>query len=244
MRRPYWIPQNASPYDFPPLEQALEHPDGLLAVGGDLTINRLLVAYHLGIFPWYSDDEPILWWSPAQRMVLFPEALKVSRSLRKTIRKEQFTVTLDHNFQQVIKECAGPRRRQYGTWITDDMQNAYCQLHDYGYAHSCEAWYEGRLVGGLYGIALGKIFFGESMFSHISDASKVAFAHFVWQLQRWGYELIDCQVHTPHLESLGAEHISRQQYRALLDTLCEKPGHKGIWQFETLNKQMKVKPHE
>ncbi len=236
MRRPYWIPQNASPYDFPPLEQALEHPDGLLAVGGDLTSNRLLAAYHLGIFPWYSDNEPILWWSPAQRMVLFPEALKVSRSLRKTIRKGQFTVTLDRNFPQVIKECAGPRSYEHGTWITSNMQNAYCQLHDYGFAHSCEAWHEGRLVGGLYGIALGKIFFGESMFSRMSDASKVAFTHFVWQLQQWGYELIDCQIHTPHLESLGAELISRQDYRAVLNTLCEKQGNKGMWQFDTLNK--------
>jgi leucyl/phenylalanyl-tRNA--protein transferase len=233
MLRPYWIPHNANPHDFPPLEQALEHPDGLLAVGGDLTPNRIIMAYRLGIFPWYNDNEPILWWSPYQRMILFPNDLKVSRSLRKTIRKGKFTVTLDKNFPAVIKACAGARRDQDGTWITKDMQDAYCQLHDIGFAHSVESWYEGQLVGGLYGIALGKVFFGESMFSLMSDASKVAFAHFVWQLQRWGYELIDCQIDTQHLQSLGAVNIPRQQYRDLLDRLCEMPGQIGAWQFDT-----------
>ncbi len=231
MRRPYWIPHNASPYDFPPLAHALKHPDGLLAVGGDLTPQRIIVAYRLGIFPWYSDDEPILWWSPSQRMVLFPEALKVSRSLRKTIRKGQLTVTMDQNFREVIQACAGPRRDQYGTWITEEMQAAYCQLHHYGFAHSVESWYEGRLVGGLYGIALGKVFFGESMFSLMTDASKVAFAQFVRQIQCWGYELIDCQVHTKHLHSLGAIDIPRQDYRTLLDALCETQGYTGKWYF-------------
>ncbi len=233
MRRPYWIPDNASPYDFPPIEKALEHPDGLLAVGGDLTPSRIIVAYRLGIFPWYNDNEPVLWWSPGQRMVLFPECLYVSRSLRKTIRKNKFTVTLDQNFREVIKACAGSRRNQNGTWITDEMREAYCQLHDYGFAHSVESWYEGNLVGGLYGIALGNVFFGESMFSRVSDASKVAFAHLVGQLQRWGYELIDCQVRTNHLQSLGAVEIPRQQYRALLDCLCEAPGYTGEWRFDT-----------
>ncbi|MDM8561392.1 leucyl/phenylalanyl-tRNA--protein transferase [Candidatus Parabeggiatoa sp. HSG14] len=232
MRRPYWIPHNASPDDFPPLEQALEHPDGLLAVGGDLTPSRIIMAYRLGIFPWYSDDEPILWWTPSQRMVLFPEYLKVSRSLRKSIRKGKFTVTLDQNFREVIKECAGFRRHQDGTWITDDMREAYSKLHDDGIAHSVESWYEGHLVGGLYGIALGKVFFGESMFSRQTDASKVAFAHFVWQLQRWGYELVDCQVQSQHLESLGAVCIPRQEYRTLLDHLCETQGHNNKWQFD------------
>lgn len=232
MRRPYWIPPHASPYDFPPLESALEHPDGLLAIGGDLTPNRLIVAYRQGIFPWYSDDQPILWWSPSQRMVLFPECLKVSRSLRKILNKNKFVVTLDQNFRQVIQECAGSRRNQHGTWITEEMQEAYCQLHQYGFAHSIESWYEERLVGGLYGVSLGKVFFGESMFSRMSDASKVAFVHFVWQLQRWNYELIDCQVHTNHLQSLGAFEIPRQQYRALLDRLCDVPGHTRAWQFD------------
>lgn len=233
MRHPYQIPYNASPYDFPPLEQALEHPDGLIAIGGDLSVSRIVAAYRLGIFPWYNDDEPILWWSPAQRMVLFPESLKVSRSLRKTIRKNKLTVTLDQNFPAVIKACANSRRKQYGTWITKEMQDAYCQLHDSGFAHSVECWHEGHLVGGLYGIALGKIFFGESMFSRITDASKVAFTHFVWQLQRWGYELIDCQVQTRHLQSLGAIEIPRPQYRILLDRLCEASGHSGVWRFDS-----------
>jgi len=233
MRRPYWIPDNASPDDFPPIEKALEHPDGLLAVGGDLTSSRIIMAYRLGIFPWYSDEEPILWWSPGQRMVLFPEELYVSRSLRKTIRKNKFTVTLDQNFPEVIKACAGFRRNQDGTWITDEMREAYCQLHDYGFAHSVESWYEGSLVGGLYGIALGNVFFGESMFSRVSDASKVAFTHLVGQLQRWGYQLIDCQVRTAHLQSLGAVEIPRQQYRALLDCLSEASGYTGEWRFDT-----------
>jgi leucyl/phenylalanyl-tRNA--protein transferase len=232
MRRPYWIPHNASPDDFPPLEQALKHPDGLLAVGGDLTSNRIITAYRLGIFPWYNDDEPILWWTPSQRMILFPEHLKVSRSLRKSIRKGKFTVTIDQNFRKVIKECAAPRCHQDGTWITNDMQEAYSQLHEYGFAHSVESWYEGHLVGGLYGIALGKVFFGESMFSRMTDASKIAFVHFVSQLQRWDYQLIDCQVQSKHLQSLGAEEIPRQQYRALLDHLCDAPGHPGKWQLD------------
>ncbi|EDN69971.1 leucyl/phenylalanyl-tRNA--protein transferase [Beggiatoa sp. PS] len=187
----------------------------------------------MGIFPWYNDDQPILWWSPAQRMVLLPDDLKVSRSLRKTIRKAKFTVTLDQNFRGVIKECAGSRRKQHGTWITEEMQKAYYQLHIQGFAHSVECWYEGRLVGGLYGIALGKVFFGESMFSHLTDASKVAFTHFVWQLQRWGYELIDCQVKTNHLQSLGAIEIPRPKYRVLLDRLCETPGYTGVWHFDS-----------
>ncbi len=231
MRRPYWIPCNASPDDFPALAQALTHPNGLLAVGGDLTSNRLIIAYRNGIFPWYNDGEPILWWSPDPRMVLFPDNLKVSRSLRKTIRKGKFTFTMDQHFRDVIKGCAGPRDKQDGTWITQDMQAAYCQLHDEGFAHSVEAWYEGHLVGGLYGIALGNVFFGESMFTRMTDASKVAFVHFVWQLQRWGYELIDCQQQTLHLESFGAIAIPRQEYRALLDNLCEKPFVKGKWHF-------------
>lgn len=234
MRRPYWIPSHASPYDFPPVETALEHPDGLLAIGGDLTPSRLMVAYRRGIFPWYSDDQPILWWSPSQRQVLFPELLKVSHSLRKTIRKGKFTLTLDQAFREVIKQCAGPRRQQDGTWITDEILEAYCRLHDYGFAHSVETWYEGQLVGGLYGVALGKVFFGESMFSQVSDASKVAFVHLVWQIQRWGYELIDCQVQTDYLQSFGAVEIPRRTYRTLLNRLCEVPGHSGLWQFDPL----------
>lgn len=232
MRRPYWIPRHASSHDFPPIENALDHPDGLLAIGGDLDPKRLIVAYRRGIFPWYSEDQPILWWAPSRRLVLFPSCLKVSRSLRQTLRKRVFTVTMDQAFSAVIDGCAAPRPFQAGTWITPAMRSAYCQLYQYGLAHSIESWHNGQLVGGLYGVALGQIFFGESMFCRMSDASKVAFTRLVWQLQRWGYQLIDCQVHTHHLQSLGATHISRRQFRALLDHLCEAPGYTGPWQFE------------
>jgi leucyl/phenylalanyl-tRNA--protein transferase len=231
MRRPYWIPRHAAPTDFPPIESALEHPDGLLAIGGDLTLARLMVAYRRGIFPGYSEDQPILWWSPSARTVLFPKQLKISRSLRKTLKKRRFVMTLDQDFQQVIHACAAPRHYQQGTWITAAIQTAYCQLHEYGFAHSVECWYENQLVGGLYGVVLGKVFFGESMFTRMTDASKVAFVHAVKQLSQWGYELIDCQVHTPHLQSLGAIEISRSQYRALLDRLCDAPGYTGAWRF-------------
>lgn len=232
MRRPYWIPYRAGTYQFPPLEQALNHPDGLLAVGGDLSVERLIVAYRQGIFPWYSEEQPILWWSPRQRLVLFPEHLKVSRSLRKTLRTHDFVITMDQNFRGVVEACALPRHNQQGTWITQDIIEAYCQLHQRHLAHSVETWLHGKLVGGLYGIALGKVFFGESMFSSVSEASKVAFVKFVRQLQQWNYELIDCQVKTEHLMSLGAFEIPRQKFRALLDRLCDLPGHEGHWQFE------------
>lgn len=237
MRRPYWIPHHASPHDFPPIENALQHPDGLLAIGGDLTSQRLMVAYRRGIFPWYSEDQPILWWSPSVRMVLFPEHLNISRSLHKVLRKNKFTVTLDRDFRSVITHCAAPRRDQHGTWITHEMLDAYCRLHEQGVAHSVEAWHEGKLVGGLYGVVLGKIFFGESMFSTMSDASKVAFVHFVKQIQRWGIEVIDCQVHTHYLASFGAIEISRTSYRELLDQLCDVPGYNGVWCFDAMEKE-------
>jgi leucyl/phenylalanyl-tRNA--protein transferase len=194
-----------------------------------------MIAYRRGIFPWYSDDQPILWWSPGQRQVLFPERLKVSLSLRKTIRKEKFQLTMDQHFREVITQCAAPRRVQKTTWITQEMLEAYCKLHDHGFAHSVETWYNGELVGGLYGIALGKVFFGESMFALMSDASKVAFTFFVWQIQRWGYELIDCQVHTEHLQNFGAVGIPRHTYRDLLDHLCDLEGYPGPWQFDPLS---------
>ncbi len=232
MRRPYWIQKNANPYDFPPVETALTYPDGLLAVGGDLSLERLIVAYHLGIFPWYNEDEPILWWAPSQRMVLLPEKLKISRSLRKTIQKKQFTLTIDQCFQEVVNECAGLRTGQKGTWINQDMIDAYKQLHQHGFAHSVEVWYEGKLVGGLYGVALGNLFCGESMFTRVSDASKVAFVHLVKQLQQWGYELIDCQLYTHHLASFGAEEIPREQFKRLLTHLRQMPGYQGVWQLD------------
>lgn len=205
---------------FPDVELALTEPDGLLAVGGDLCIERLTAAYQQGIFPWYSEGQPILWWSPDPRMVLKPEDVKVSRSLEKTIRKNTFNVTFDQQFQQVIVECSKPRlekgNEQTETWILDEMIVAYVQLHKAGYAHSVECWLDNKLVGGLYGVAIGNVFFGESMFSRVSDASKVAFVFLAKQLQQWGYKLIDCQVYTSHLESLGANMISRKEFLTLL----------------------------
>lgn len=232
MQRPYWIPNQTGFYNFPPIDNALEHPDGLLAIGGDLSVKRLLVAYRQGIFPWYSDDQPILWWSPSQRMVLFPECLKVSRSLRKTMRLNKFTVTMDKCFRAVMEGCATHTAKRPGTWITQDMLEAYCRLYEQGFAHSVETWYAGQLAGGLYGVALGKVFFGESMFSRVTDASKVALVKLVHQLTRWGYELIDCEVYNQHLASLGAMEIPRPDFRTLLDKLCDMPDHNGLWQFE------------
>ncbi|MBI5075033.1 MAG: leucyl/phenylalanyl-tRNA--protein transferase [Nitrospirae bacterium] len=200
---------------FPSPAQA--EADGLLAVGGDLSQKRLLKAYSMGIFPWYSEDSPLLWWSPDPRLVLFPEELNVSRSLRQCIRKGLFTVTMNKAFEQVMRACAEANRKgQSGTWITEEMIRAYTGLHSSGYAHSVEAWYEGQLVGGLYGVMLGRIFFGESMFARKSNASKVAFAVFVEQMLPKGLTLIDCQVRTEHLASLGAREISRTDFLSIL----------------------------
>ncbi|GHC46193.1 leucyl/phenylalanyl-tRNA--protein transferase [Ulvibacter litoralis] len=194
--------------------------DGLLAIGGDLSTKRLLLAYNSGIFPWYEDDQPILWWSPDPRMILYPEQLKVSKSLQKTITKNVFTVTYNTAFSEVIHNCATAKRNgQNGTWITAEMQEAYIQLHNQGIAISVEVWKDGALVGGLYGIDLKekKVFCGESMFSKQSDASKVGFCHLVSKLRQKEYHVIDCQVYTAHLESLGAEEVSRDQFLALLN---------------------------
>ncbi|MCK5355158.1 MAG: leucyl/phenylalanyl-tRNA--protein transferase [Methyloprofundus sp.] len=215
---------------FPAITQALTEPDGLLAVGGCLSTQRIINAYSQGIFPWYSHDEPILWWSPDPRLVVFPEKLHLSKSLQKALRKQIFTVTFDHAFAQVIKACAAPRAGDSGTWLLTDMQQAYCRLHDEGHAHSIETWYQGELVGGLYGIAIGQVFFGESMFHRKTDASKVAFVSLVQQLSSWGYQLIDCQVHTQHLVSLGAEEIPRSHFATLLQQYRHCQPHSTAWQ--------------
>lgn len=215
--------------EFPALEQALREPDGLLAVGGCLSVSRLLNAYRHGIFPWYNAGEPILWWSPDPRLVLFPDQVKVSRSLRKTIRKQKFSVSYDQAFDEVMAGCAGLRKDSLGTWITRDISRAYKDLFRLGIAHSAEAWHEGRLVGGLYGIALGRVFFGESMFHTMTDASKVAFVTLVEQLEEWGYQLVDCQVHTEHLESLGAVEIDRREFVELLACYCEASAKAEAW---------------
>ena len=208
---------------FPDPALAETEPDGLLAVGGDLSPERLVNAYRQGIFPWYSAGQPLLWWSPDPRMVLFPERLHVSRSLRRTLRRGTFEVTFDRDFGAVIRACAAPRDDGGGTWITAQMIDAYERLHRLGLAHSVEAWHRGELVGGLYGVALGSLFFGESMFSTMSDASKVAFVRLVQTLQAAGCPLIDCQVYTAHLASLGAEPIPRARFLELLAAHIDAP---------------------
>ena len=218
--------------DFPPIESALIDPDGLLAAGGCLSSQRLFNAYQQGIFPWYSPDEPILWWSPNPRLVLFPEKLKISRSLKKTIRKGHFKLTFDHAFPQVMQHCAAPREKESGTWISEEMFIAYNQLHLQGIAHSFEAWFNDELVGGLYGVAIGQVFFGESMFHTKTDASKVAFCCLVQQLTKWGYQVIDCQVHTDHLTSLGAEEINRDDFSLLLEKYCSANPTIHAWEIE------------
>lgn len=215
---------------FPPLDRALDEPNGLLAIGGCLTSERLLNAYRNGIFPWYNPGEPLLWWSPDPRLVLFPDKIKVSRSLRKKLRKELFEVTYDRAFERVISCCAEPRADSQGTWITGEIKQAYQTLHGQGIAHSIEAWFEGELVGGLYGVAIGQVFFGESMFHKKTDASKVAFVTLAERLRQWDYRLIDCQVQTQHLLSLGAEEIARGRFADLLKRYCAAEPASTAWQ--------------
>jgi len=220
----------SAPHSFPPPDNAT--PEGLLAVGGDLSSERLLAAYRLGIFPWYSTGQPILWWSPDPRAVLYPEQLKISRSLRRTLRSNRYRVTLDRHFREVMLACAAPRSQYLGggTWITDEMVTAYCRLHELGLAHSIETWLGNRLTGGLYGVALGGVFFGESMFSRESDASKVALVALVQRLRMWGFALIDCQVPSAHLSSLGAVNIPREQFQRELSRAIGLPGRSGSWE--------------
>lgn len=197
---------------FPPLNKALHEPNGLLAAGGDLRPERLIQAYRHGCFPWYQDGQPILWWSPDPRTVLLPDELHVSRSLNKCLRQQRFKVTFDRDFSAVIQGCAAPRDYADGTWITSPMQAAYLELHRRGFAHSVEVWQGEQLVGGLYGLAMGRLFFGESMFSRADNASKVGFVTLVQHLKKWGFVLIDCQMPTQHLQSLGARSISRSAF--------------------------------
>ena len=207
------LPWLSSPHpSFPSTEQALESPNGLLAAGGELTPAWLVDAYRKGIFPWYSDKDPILWWSPDPRMILLPAQFKRRRSLAKRLRHGGFSVTLDQQFIQVVEACAAPRKNEPGTWINPDMRRAYQRLHELGIAHSIEVHRDGELVGGLYGLAMGPVFFGESMFSRQPDASKIALAYLAGAMQRHGGELIDCQMHTPHLASLGATTVARSTF--------------------------------
>ncbi|MGD8309261.1 MAG: leucyl/phenylalanyl-tRNA--protein transferase [Chromatiales bacterium] len=214
---------------FPDPSSAEREPNGLLAIGGDLSVPRLLNAYRAGIFPWYSEGQPILWWSPDPRTVLYPERLRISRSLRKTLRKGRFQATVDRAFSRVVESCAAPRPGEPGTWITRGMARAYDRLAAAGAAHSVEIWEGGHMVGGLYGVALGRVFFGESMFSRTSDASKAALVHLVDILLEAGYRLVDCQVYSDHLLSLGAEEIPRAEFERCLDRWVDEPAPEDAW---------------
>jgi leucyl/phenylalanyl-tRNA---protein transferase len=214
---------------FPPIDQALKEPNGLLAAGADLSTARLLDAYGRGIFPWFSEDDPILWWSPDPRMVLWLEEFHLARSLRRVMKSGRYRVTLDTAFADVMAGCAEPRDDDNGTWITDEMLDAYTRLAYAGYAHSVEVWEGGQLAGGLYGVALGRMFFGESMFSRRTDASKVALATLVAQLREWAFELIDCQMSTTHLASLGAREIPRSEFISHVQRLAARPPVAAPW---------------
>ncbi len=214
---------------FPPVHLA---EDGLLAIGGDLSPERLLLAYSQGIFPWYSRSTPILWHSPDPRMVMTPTQLTINRSLRKQIRRRPYELRMDTAFVDVMRGCADtPRPDQAGTWLVPDMVAAYTRLHELGFAHSIEAWKDGALVGGLYGVSLGAAFFGESMFARAPDASKIAYVAAIRQLAAWGVSLIDCQVHTHHLERFGAHEVSREIYMRMLHVALDEPTLRGAWRF-------------
>ncbi len=217
---------------FPPLQRALRQPNGLLAAGADLSIPRLVDAYRRGIFPWYSAGEPILWWSPDPRMVLYPSEIRISRSLSKTLRRRAYSITADRAFDQVVAACRAPRPGQDGTWITGEMVAAYRALHAAGIAHSIETWRGDDLAGGLYGIAIGRAFFGESMFARAPDASKTALVALSRQLQRWSFGVIDCQMTTAHLASMGAREISRREFARQLSELVDYQGVPGPWRLD------------
>lgn len=231
MERLFWIEPGAPP-EFPDPELALREPDGLLAAGGDLGPERLLAAYREGIFPWYSEGQPILWWSPDPRAVLLPEHIRITRSLRQTLKSHRYRISMDTDFAAVIAACAEPRPGQEGTWITAAMRNAYLRLHLQGAAHSVEVWEGERLVGGLYGVATGRVFFGESMFSRGRDASKVALVHLAGQLQDWGFPLIDCQQTTRHLLTMGAVEIPRREFLHWVREARELQGPAGPWTLD------------
>ncbi|MCO7222762.1 leucyl/phenylalanyl-tRNA--protein transferase [Pleionea sp. CnH1-48] len=224
------LPLIESPEHFPPVETALDDPDGLLAYGFTLSIELLLGAYYRGIFPWYSDGDPVLWWSPNPRAAFFTEQFSPSKSLRKQLRKADFKVSINQNFAAVIKGCSDPRKDQSGTWITEEMQLAYIDLHRAGYAHSVEVWQQEQLVGGLYGVSLGRLFFGESMFHTATDASKVALCYLVSICRSAGFPMIDCQLPNPHLSSLGAETVSRNEFLDYLYQWRDQSVPADMWQ--------------
>jgi leucyl/phenylalanyl-tRNA---protein transferase len=224
-----WLSERDSPDSFPPVDQALREPDGLLAAGGDLSPQRLLSAYRRGIFPWYSSGQPILWWSPDPRAILVPAELKVSRSLAKSIRNRGYETRIDTAFRQLIRSCGSRDIRPEGTWLSPEMCAAYADLHALGYAHSFETWHEGKLVGGLYGVAVGRAFFGESMFSTATDASKVALARLCDELRQRSFAIVDCQMNTPHLASLGARLTPRVEFLHAVTRLTHENDRPGTW---------------
>ena len=226
---PYLLAPDDPSGAFPDVSDALTEPDGLLAIGGDLGIARLITAYRQGIFPWYTDGDPILWWSPDPRTVLIPDEVRVSRSLGKLLRKGRFQVTMDRDFPAVINACAAPREPGAGTWLVPEMISAYRALHVRGIAHSVEVWHDGILVGGLYGVATGRVFFGESMFTRMDNASKVALVHLCQRLRDWEFGLIDCQVQTMHLLRMGARQIPRAEFIRRLAALRDLPSPAGSW---------------
>ena len=225
----YWLPTAGHPEAFPPVEHALREPDGLLAAGGDLQPQRILSAYVRGIFPWYDEDQPILWWSPDPRAVLWPQNLHVSRRLARTLRNTDLRFSADSAFDAVIEGCAAPRKNSSGTWITRDMIIAYGRLHEMGWAHSFEGWLGDELVAGLYGVAIGRVFFAESMFTRVDNASKAVLFDAVRYLRARSFELIDCQVWSEHLRSLGATTLPRQEFLGHLQRLCVPAGERGDW---------------
>lgn len=230
--RLHWLDPRDPLQPFPAPHLAMRDPNGLLAIGGDLSVARLIRAYSSGIFPWYNPDEPILWWCPDPRAVLQPEAIKVSRSLQKSVRRADYAVTFDRAFAEVLARCGGPRANSQGTWLGQDMRAAYGELQRRGFAHSVEVWRLGELIGGLYGVSLGRVFFGESMFSRATDASKIALYWLCQQLCRWAYPLLDCQVASEHLRTLGATDISRERFLSRLRLAVAEPGRTGRWQFD------------
>ncbi len=230
----HWLDPTDRTGAFPNVERALKEPEGLLAIGGDLSVPRLLAAYRRGIFPWFSEGQPILWWSPDPRLVLTPDRIHIGRSLRKSLRRRDFQVSVDRMFDDVVKRCAAPRPGQDGTWITGEMRDAYGALHRQGFAHSVEIHRAGELVGGLYGVCIGRAFFGESMFSTVADASKIALVYLGKQLALWNFPLIDCQVRTSHLLRMGAAEIARRDFVELLNRACNLHHPPGRWSYDPL----------
>ncbi|MGH8447389.1 MAG: leucyl/phenylalanyl-tRNA--protein transferase [Solimonas sp.] len=230
--RLHWLDPRNPHQPFPPVHLAMRDPNGLLAIGGDLSATRLLSAYRQGIFPWYNPDEPILWWCPNPRTVLQPSALHVSRSLNKAVRRADYALSFDRAFDAVLEACSGERRKSRGTWLGDDMRYAYHELFTKGHAHSIEVWRDGELIGGLYGVALGRVFFGESMFSRATDASKLALYWLCQQLQRWSFDMIDCQISSAHLMSLGAQDLPRDDFLRRLALAVQAPMPPQRWRFD------------